>query len=196
MWDERFSQPGYAYGTEVNDFVASVAPRIPPGNVLCLAEGEGRNAVHLAAMGHDVTAVDTSAVGLAKARALAAGRGVSITAIEADLADFDLGTARWQGIVSVYCHLPPPLRKDLHRRCVAALAPGGAFVLEGFIGRQLDYGTGGPKNPDVLFALDVLRTELRGLELAIAHEIDREVHEGRYHDGTAAVLQILGFRRP
>jgi hypothetical protein len=39
MWDERFSEPGYAYGTEPNEFLVSVADRIPGGRVLCLAEG-------------------------------------------------------------------------------------------------------------------------------------------------------------
>ncbi len=194
MWDERFAEPGFAYGTKENDFLASVADRIPPGRVLSLAEGEGRNAVFLASLGFDVTAVDTSSVGLEKARVLAAERGVSITTIEADLASFAIEEGGWQGIVSVFCHMPPPLRKALHRRCVAGLAPGGVFALEGFHVRQLEYGTGGPKDPDRLFSLDELRGELDGLDLVVAQEIDREIHEGRYHKGTAAVVQILARR--
>jgi len=47
FWDERYAEPDYAYGTEPNDFVREHAARIPPGSVLCLAEGEGRNAVFL-----------------------------------------------------------------------------------------------------------------------------------------------------
>ncbi len=58
MWDERYREPGYAYGSNPNDFLASVADRIPQGPVLCLAEGEGRNGVFLASRGHAVTAVD------------------------------------------------------------------------------------------------------------------------------------------
>ena len=89
-WDARYAEPGYAYGTEPNDFLAEVAGRIPPGPVLSLGEGEGRNAVFLAGLGHAVTAVDASAVGLAKAAALASGRGVRIAPVVADLDGFPI----------------------------------------------------------------------------------------------------------
>jgi hypothetical protein len=77
FWDTRYSNANFCYGTEPNAFVAAMAGEIPAGPVLCLAEGEGRNAVHLAQLGHAVTAVDQSAVGLAKAARLAADRGVA-----------------------------------------------------------------------------------------------------------------------
>ncbi len=67
MWDERFSQPGYTYGTEPNGFLAEKATEIPTGRVLSLAEGEGRNAVFLAGRGYEVVGVDSSSVGLEKA---------------------------------------------------------------------------------------------------------------------------------
>jgi len=71
FWNQRYGATGdsYIYGTAPNEFLAAVADRIPPGPVLCLADGEGRNGVHLAALGHAVTSVDLSAAGLAKARA-------------------------------------------------------------------------------------------------------------------------------
>ena len=68
MWDERYDTAEYLYGTAANDFLAAMIDRIPAGRVLCLAEGEGRNAVWLAEQGRSVTAVDGSPVGLAKAR--------------------------------------------------------------------------------------------------------------------------------
>ena len=64
MWDERYSAEEYAYGTEPNDFLAEYHHLIPSGKILCLADGEGRNAVYLARQGYEVTAVDSSAVGL------------------------------------------------------------------------------------------------------------------------------------
>lgn len=71
-WDSRYAEPGWAFGTEPNDFLREHTRLLPPkGRVLCLAEGEGRNAVHVASLGHDVTAVDISAVGMGKAAALA-----------------------------------------------------------------------------------------------------------------------------
>lgn len=194
MWDERFSEPGYAYGTEPNGFLASVADRIPRGRVLCLAEGEGRNAVFLAGLGYEVTAVDTSTVGLTKAEALALDRGVSIETVNADLTDYPIEDGAWQGIVSIYCHLPPVVRAALHERCLRGLSPGGVFVLEGFTPRQLELGTGGPKSRELLMELEVIRQELPGLRFEVAREIEREVVEGEFHKGTAAVVQILAVK--
>ena len=195
MWNERYGSPGYAYGTEPNDFLASVASRIPPGRVLSIADGEGRNGVFLATLGHEVTSVDASSVGLAKAQRLAATRGVHITTVVADLADYAIAPDSWEGIVSVFCHLPPALRQRVHRQVVRGLSPGGLFVLEAYSVRQLLHGTGGPASAELLPTLGALRTELAGLELLHAVEIEREIHEGVHHDGLSAVVQVIA-RKP
>jgi SAM-dependent methyltransferase len=193
-WNDRYSEPGYAYGTEPNSYLVSVVRKIPMGRVLSLAEGEGRNAVYLASLGFDVTAVDSSTVGLTKARKLAADRGVSLTVLAEDLAEFSIEPEDWDGIVSIFCHLPRALRESLHRRVVKGLKPGGVFILEAFTPHQLSFGTGGPKDPDRLVTLDALRHELEGLTLVHAAELEREVMEGRYHTGPSAVVQVVGLK--
>jgi len=195
MWNERYSEPGFAYGVEPNDFLVSVADRLPPeGDVLCLAEGEGRNAVWLARRGHRAHAVDLSPVGLDKAKRLAAARGVSITTEIADLVEWDLGEGRWDGVVSIFCHLAPEARRDLHRRVVRALRPGGVLILEGYAPDSLERGTGGPKTLSRLLALAELKDELSGLWFPIARQVTRGVYEGRYHMGPGVVVQIVGER--
>ena len=94
FWDARYAEPDLAYGGAPNDFLASVADRIPRGRVLCLAEGQGRNAAFLAGLGLEVVAVDLSEVGLARARAFAEERGLEVETVAADLADYDLGPRR------------------------------------------------------------------------------------------------------
>jgi 2-polyprenyl-3-methyl-5-hydroxy-6-metoxy-1,4-benzoquinol methylase len=118
MWDQRYGGEEYAYGTAPNEFLVAMAPRLPMGRVLCLGEGEGRNAVWLAGRGYEVTAVDASRVGLEKAERLAAERGVTITTVHADLAKHDIDPDAWDGILSIFCHLPPALRADVHHRFV------------------------------------------------------------------------------
>ena len=194
-WDARYSEPGYAYGTAPNDFLREMAGRIPPGPVLCLAEGEGRNAVFLAEQGHAVTAVDASSVGLAKAATLARARAVGLETVHADLADFAIKEGAWAGIVTVFAHLPPALRARLHAAVVKGLRPGGAYLLEAYTPRQLAFGTGGPPDVSLLMTADALRQELAGLELEICREVERDVVEGRFHSGRAAVVQVLGRRR-
>ncbi len=191
-WDSRYAEPGWAFGTEPNDFLREQAHRLPAGGrVLCLAEGEGRNAVWLAARGWDVTGVDQSSVGLAKAQQLARERGVRITTVVADLAGFDLGRACWDGIVSIFAHVPLDVRRALHARIHDALAPGGVLLLEAYTPQQASRGTGGPKDPSRFMTLAALEQELRGLECLHAAELEREVIEGRYHTGRAQVVQWI-----
>lgn len=193
-WDERYSEPGFAYGTAPNEYLLSVLDRIPKGKVLSLAEGEGRNAVYLASLGYEVTGVDGSEVGLRKAGELAAERGVAITTIHADLGEFRIEPEQWDGIIAIYCHLPPAIRILLHEAAVRGLKPGGVFVLEAFSKEQLGYGTGGPQSLDMLMSLDDLKQELAGLEFVHAIRIEREVREGSRHTGLASVVQVLAVK--
>lgn len=193
-WDERYSEPGFTYGTTPNSFLVSVVDRIPPGRVLMLAEGEGRNAVYLASLGYQITAVDGSAVGLGKALELAAERGVRLTTIVADLAGFEIEPEKWDAIVSCFCHIPSAIRIPLHRKVVQGLKPGGVFVLEGFSKEQMDYDTGGPKSLDMLMSREELRQELAGLDFIHAATLVRDVKEGRGHTGLASVVQILAVK--
>lgn len=195
FWDERYAEPELTYGAEPNDFLREMASRIPAGPVLGLGEGQGRNAVFLAGLGHAVTVVDQSAVGLARAGELATSRGVTLAPVVADLADFDPGPGPWSGIISIFCHVPSALRRRLYPRCAEVLATGGVLILESYTPDQLAHGTGGPKEPDLLCTLAELRGLLPGLDLEVGRETVREIHEGPYHHGPGAVVQVVA-RKP
>lgn len=193
-WDERYGTDEYVYGTAPNDFLVEVASMIPEGPVLSIGDGEGRNSVYLAGLGHAVTALDGSSVGLAKGQALAATRRVSVTAVCARLEDYVFPTDHYAAVVSIFCHLPSALRREVHRRAAKALRPGGVFVLEAYGPRQLKLRTGGPGDVDLLPTLDALRADLTDLELVVGRELDRDVHEGKLHQGLSAVVQVVGKR--
>jgi SAM-dependent methyltransferase len=193
-WDERYAKSGFAFGTEPNDFLASVANQISVGPVLTLGEGEGRNAVFLASLGHDVTAVDQSNVGLAKARQLAQENGVRVHTQQADLRDLAIEPGAWAGIISIFCHLPPEIRVPLYASVVRGLRSGGVFILEAYTPRQCGRGTGGPSTPDLMLTLDKLNVELNGLTFLHAQELERKVCEGAYHTGLASVVQLVARR--
>ena len=194
MWDQRYDVEEYVYGTAPNDFLVSVSERLPVGSTFCVAEGEGRNAVWLAAQGHAVTAVDASAVGLAKAQKLAQSQGVSITTEVADLGSYIPAPCSYDLVVSIYAHLPRPVRQLFHPRLVEALKPGGMLVLEAYTPDQLKYRTGGPPDVEKLMTLETLREELAGLEFVHAVERVREVREGSLHTGEGAVVQVLAVK--
>jgi len=193
MWDERYSAKEYAYGTNPNKFLEANVSSIPKGKVLSLAEGEGRNAVFLAKQGYSVTAVDSSLVGLSKARKLAEDNGVTVEFIHTDLAEYDLGENKWDGIVSIFCPLPSSIRKQLHKKVEAALKRNGVFLLEAYTPAQLKYGTGGGNSVDVMQSKESLSLELAGLKFKHLIELEREVVEGIYHTGIGAVVQAIAF---
>ena len=75
--------------------------------------------------------------------------------------------------MSIFCHLPPPVRRAVHGRVVAALRPGGALILEAYTPDQIGRGTGGPPVAEMMYTLDLLRQELAGLRFVHAVETQR-----------------------
>jgi SAM-dependent methyltransferase len=194
MWDERYSAEGYAYGTAPNEFLVEKVSCISKGKVLSLAEGEGRNAVFLAKQGYSVTAVDGSLVGLNKAGKLAEENDVIIEFIHADLADYDLGENKWDGIISIFCPLPSSLRKELYKKVMAGLKQNGVFLLEAYTPGQLKHGTGGGNSVDVMQSKESLSLELAGLKFKHLIELERNVIEGVYHTGIGSVVQAIAVK--
>ena len=195
LWDQIYSDEEYVYGKDPNEFLKKIASMIPDGPVLCLAEGEGRNAVYLSQLGHRVTAVDQSVAGLAKALSLAEAQGVAIEMVHSDLENYTIPSDSWSGIISIFAHLPQALRRKVHSKVVHGLKPGGIFILEAYTPAQLALGTGGPKIPEMLMTLTSLREELQGLDLLVSQEIERDVNEGKFHHGRGSVVQIVA-RKP
>ena len=195
-WDERYNSSEYLFGTEPNDFLASIADRIQPSSrVLCLADGEGRNGVYLASLSHLVTSIDQSRTGLDKAERLAAEKNVPIQTIQADLGEYKLGVESWDCIVSIFFHLSPELRSVIYPRVISALAPGGLLILESYTPEQLNYGTGGPPLADHMLTPDDLEGYFRPLTIEHLWQREREVIEGSGHTGMASVVQLLA-RKP
>ena len=195
MWEQRYGSEEFVFGTEPNDFLRDNVKSLGSGTVLCLAEGEGRNAVFLAERGFTVSSVDLTEAGVAKTHRLASERGVIVDAMTGDLTNIDLGVEKWDAIVSIFAHLPPMGRIDLHRRVVAALAPGGIFLLEAYTPDQVGRGTGGPQVVEMTMTLDGLREELAPLEILHGMELVRPVIEGPGHTGDGAVVQIIARKR-
>jgi len=194
FWDESYSVAGYKYGVAPNEFLVRQAARFPAGaEVLVPGDGEGRNGVWLARQGHRVTSVDGSAVGLAKARALAEQAGVTVATHLTDLADWQPAPGSADAVALTFVHLPPALRTVVHRRLAEALKPGGWLVLEAFHPRQLGFASGGPKAVELLYSLADLRADfpetLREVE---AMEGEVSLDEGPGHQGAAYVTRWVG----
>ena len=153
--------------------------KFPPARCCVWPKEEGRNAVHLAALGHRVTAVDQSEVGLAKARRLAGARGVEIEAVLYRSGKLFHRRRRVGGNHRDVCASAAGLAATgPPRTWWRGVQSGGVFILEAYTPAQLAFDTGGPKKPERLMTLAVLREELSGIEFLVARELERDVTEG------------------
>ncbi|MEE2696778.1 MAG: class I SAM-dependent methyltransferase [Cyanobacteriota bacterium] len=194
-WDQRFAGEEFVYGKQPNDFLRQQAAGLAAGQALCLAEGEGRNAVFLAELGHQVCVQDISPIGLGKAKALAQQKGVSITTLCCDLAALDLKPTSLDLIAAIWMHVEPELRARVFEQAVAALRPGGHLLIEAYHPQQLNFSSGGPTRRELLIEAAQLQQELATLEPLILQEIERTITEGSAHQGRSAVVQFFG-RKP
>lgn len=190
FWNQRYAGEHFVYGTEPNAFLAEHS-NLLTSPVLSLSEGEGRNAVFLAALGLDVLGVDISSVGLEKARQLAQSRGVKIRTEVADLAVYEPPESHFGGVVSIFAHLPGAIRQRLYQLIARSLKPGGVIVLEAYAESQLSRDTGGPRDADMLMTVDKIRREFPTLEPIVLREAERSVIEGEGHTGMASVVQFV-----
>jgi 2-polyprenyl-3-methyl-5-hydroxy-6-metoxy-1,4-benzoquinol methylase len=192
-WNQRYSVADYVFGTAPNAFLASSAPRLKRGQrALCVADGEGRNSVWLAEQGLQVTAFDFSPIALEKARKLAAQRGVEVRYELASVYDWSWPQAGFDVVAAIFVQFAdPPMRTFMFQRMARALKPGGLLLVEGYTPKQLQYGTGGPKQVDQLYTGKLLRESFAGFELLELREYEAELDEGSRHRGMSAVIDLV-----
>lgn len=192
-WNGRFAAPDYIFGTAPNGFLAANAHRLRPGQrALCVADGEGRNSVWLAERGLQVSAFDISPVGVAKARRLAAERGVQVRYDVAGVYDWAWPQSAFDVVAAVFVQFADPaMRSFLFERIVGALGPGGWLFLIGYTPKQRQYDTGGPKRVENLYTEPMLREAFAGLEIIELREYDAELAEGSQHCGRSALIDLV-----
>lgn len=192
FWDERFAAEEYIYGITPNNFYKSIVDQLSnSGKALFLAEGEGRNAVYAAKLGYDVTAIDFSESGKSKALKLANKFGVDINYIISDITQFNYEPSSYDLVVLTYAHMPSKIRESVHQKCIKALKPGGKIILEAFNKEQIHNNSGGPKNIDMLYDLNDLKTDFKDLQLELAEETTTHLEEGAFHVGKAEIVRVI-----
>jgi len=196
MWNDRYAGDDYLFGTEPSAFLLRVADLVPPrGTALAIADGEGRNSVWLAQTGLTVTAFDPAPNAVAKARTLAAARGVTVDFHIDDLEGWDR-SRRFDVVAGIFIQFVGPAdRTLLFERIAGALKPGGLLLLHGYAPRQVGYGTGGPPHEENLYTLDLLRDAFAEWEILKAEDFDAEVEEGKGHSGRSALIDFVA-RKP
>lgn len=186
-WDQRYSGTELVWTAEPNRWVAEELTGEHPGRALDLGTGEGRNAIWLAEQGWQVTAVDFSPVGLAKAARLAAGRHVTVSWVQADLRQYQPGEGKYDLVLIAYIQLPKA-EFDALLRGAAALAPGGTLLVIGHDVDNIARGHGGPQDPAILHRSGDVVDALPGLTIRRAGQARRPV---RTADGERVAIDTV-----
>lgn len=201
MWDERYSNEAYAYGTEPNNFLANcIVKHQLTGRMLFPAEGEGRNAIYAAKQGLEVTAFDISAEGKRKALELASKEKVKIKYQVGEFFDLDIMNEKYDAAALIYAHFPPPILSKYHRKIADLLEVGGLLILEGFSKshlplRDANPAVGGPNKIEMLFSIESIQNDFHGFEIIQLEEVEVDLKEGNYHNGISKVIRFVGRKR-
>jgi SAM-dependent methyltransferase len=195
-WQKRYSVIDYVFGEEPNAFLVSKRSLLPPGaNVLAVADGEGRNGVWLAEQGLDVLSLDFSPVAQAKARALAAKRGVALAFEIGDVHEWTYPETSFDVVVEIFTQFSTPAQRARKWAGMKrTLKPGGLLLIEGYTPKQLEYGTGGPKARENLYTRAMLETEFGDFSRIEIEEAERPLAEGAGHDGMSAVIDMVAWK--
>lgn len=192
-WDDRYAGSELVWSAAPNQFVEEALRHHPPGRAVDLAAGEGRNALWLAGLGWDVTAVDFSKVGLDKGRAVEARVGATrpVTWVCADVLE-------WQGqdldlALVAYLQLPDDERRRVVRRAFDALRDGGELFWVAHDSSNLVEGTGGPQDPEVLATADDVLADLgdHRFEVIRAERVERLVEPEHGGDPTRTAYDFV-----
>jgi tellurite methyltransferase len=179
-WDERYRRGEYII-KEPLPFFARLIDELKPGRFLDLACGTGRHAIFLAERGWQVTAVDSSSVGIELAKEAVRGRGVEVDWRVADLeqGEFEIETEAYH-LIGVFYYL----QRNLFPQIRAGVPSGGTVVAA--IHMVDESPIARPMNPAYLLQPGELRAEFRGWE--IQHDYEGTPTEGGHQRRTAEII--------
>jgi len=199
LWSARYRDAGndYLFGIAPNHFLARRADLFAQGRTaLSVADGEGRNSVWLAEQGLEVTAVEISAVAVAKAHKLSAARHVAVNFAIADILAPDWPPpamrAHFDWVVGILIQFVGP--QDRQRQFTAmkaATRPGGRILLHGYTPKQLEYRTGGPSQVENLYTAELLRTAFSDWAIEELVEYEEDIKEGLGLGGPSALIGMV-----
>jgi len=193
MWDERYSQPGFLFGTEPANFLVAHEAYLARGLTgLAVADGEGRNSVFMAEKGVKTRALDASEVGIEKARGLAAARSAPVEFVLADLRTWAWEENAYDLVVAIFIQFADPaFRAEIFDGMKRTVKPGGHLLLHGYTPEQVDLGTGGPRARENMYTPDLLRDAFGDMDILRLEAYEAEIGEGAGHSGRSALIDLV-----
>ena len=199
-WNERYSTDEFAYGEQPNNYLKEQLEKLDIGAILFPAEGEGRNAVFAAKLGWSVSAFDISVEGKNKALRLAEANKVTIDYQVGELQTLNYDNEQFDALALIYAHFPAAIKSLYHKTLDKYLRRNGLVIFEAFSKTHIDYiskneKVGGPKDIEMLFSIDELKSDFANYEIIELAEKEIELSEGQFHNGTGSVIRFVGRKK-
>src|SRR6056297_354588 len=197
-WNQRYSEKELLWPQEPSEILKKETADCPPGQALDLAAGDGRNAFFLATQGWEITAVDFSEVAVKKGRELAKKLELPVKWEVQDLTHYRPVEGSYDCITIFYLHLPWDEFSEVLRHAAAALRPQGVLLVVGHDTTNLEAGTGGPQDPDVLYSptdITALFSTIETLEVERAERQQQTLDHGEGESGATQIDCVVKARR-
>ena len=199
-WNDRYSKDEFAYGEQPNNYLKEQLEKLPVGAILFPAEGEGRNAVFAATLGWAVSAFDISTEGKKKALRLAENNKVTMDYQVGELQDLNYKADQFDAIALIYAHFPADIKSIYHNKLDRYLRKGGTIIFEAFSKKHIGFiskneKVGGPKDIDMLFSIDEIKSDFPNYEIIELEEKEIELSEGLFHNGRGSVIRFVGEKK-
>jgi len=146
-------------------------------------------------LGWEVTALDQSQIARKHTLEKAEKAGLQLEYHTCNIENLISEPKSFDVIALIYFHLPLTVRDKIHQSLVMALKDDGQLIIEGFGKPQLNFQSGGPKNPEMLYNLDELKASFPNIHWE--YEFDGLIHlaEGIGHLGDAHVVRLVGKKQ-
>ena len=191
FWNKKFSRDGFLYGTKVNEFIKNSYNNFNKSQkVLCLGEGEGRNALFLAKNGYKVVALDASDVGLNKLLERCKLENIEVETKCMNINEW-IPNEKYGAILFTFMHLEIVELKKLLEKIEDSLYDKGYLTVEVFSKNQLNKNSGGPKDLSLLYSIDDFEENLKDLKIKMLEETVVSLEEGNGHNGEASVIRLI-----
>ena len=200
-WEERYRSSPAIWSGRPNPQLIGEAADLTPGRALDVGSGEGADAIWLAEQGWRVTAADISATALQRAAGHAEAAGPQIAAriewTHADLRDHAVAEGRYELVSAQFMQLPGKVRRQLHVRLAAAVAPGGTLLIVGHDPSDLRTAAHRPHFPDAMFTAEEVAESLdpEAWDVLVAEARPRAAVSPDGHDITIHDAVLVARRR-
>ena len=197
MWDQRYATTEYVFGTEPAEFLPRFRDLLDPGSeALVVADGEGRNSVYLAEQGLKVTAMDVSDVGVAKARSLAATRGVTVDFRVADILTWELGARHVRPRRRRVHPVPRPAAAGdgVRRACSAPCDRADGCCCTGTGPSRSSTAREDPPSRPTSTTRHYSPTRSRTCDIEVLRSYDARIQEGAGHAGMSALIDLVATK--